>query len=54
MFDTLPPDTLHAHPETILEMLDLLRKRHGSIHDYARLAGVSGGALNRLETKLLG
>lgn len=54
MFETLPPDTLHAHPETILEMLDLLRKRHGSIHDYARSAGVSAAALDRLETKLLG
>jgi protein-tyrosine phosphatase len=53
MFETLPPDTLHADPETILEMLALLRQEHGSIRAYARSAGVSDDVLERLETKLL-
>ena len=54
MFESLPPDTLHANPETILEMLALLRRQHGSIRSYARSAGLSDGDLERLEVKLLG
>jgi protein-tyrosine phosphatase len=54
MLEALPPDTLHADPETILEMLALLRRAHGSVRGYARSAGLTDQVLERLEVKLLG
>lgn len=52
--EALPPDTLHATPETMAELLVRLRRRHGSVQAYARSAGVPEPALRRLEERLLG
>ena len=53
MLNALPPDTLHAQPETMIALLDRVRDRYGSMRDYARAAGVSDEAMERLEARLL-
>src|SRR5262249_17849294 len=53
MLAALPPDTLHAEAETMQGFLDRIRARHGSMQDYARAAGVSAAALDRLAARLL-
>lgn len=53
MLSALPPDTLHAEPETMLGFLERLRARHGSIADYARNAGVSDDTLAALRARLV-
>ncbi|HUI25719.1 MAG TPA: tyrosine-protein phosphatase [Candidatus Kryptonia bacterium] len=53
MLSALPPDTLHAQPETMTTLLDRVRDRYGSMRDYARAAGVSDDAMDRLEARLL-
>ncbi len=53
MLAALPPDTLHARPETMDALLAGIRERHGSWHGYARAAGVAEETLARLETRLL-
>lgn len=49
----LPPDTLHAEPETILEFLDLARAEWGTMADYARGAGIGDDTLARLRARLI-
>jgi protein-tyrosine phosphatase len=53
MLAALPPDTLHAEPETMRGFLTRMRERHGSMRDYARHAGVDDAALARLADRLL-
>lgn len=53
MLSALPPDTMHAEPETMRGFLQRLRDQHGSIADYARSAGVSDDALAALRARLL-
>ena len=53
MLDHLPPDTMHAEPETMVEFLTRLRARHGSMDEYARASGVPTDALARLRERLL-
>ncbi len=50
---TLPPDTMHADPETMLEFLERLRAAHGSFEDYAVAAGVTADAITTLRERLL-
>ena len=53
MLATLPPDTMHANPETIVEFLERLRARFGSVEDYALTAGVGAPAIARLRARLI-
>ena len=53
ILDTLPPDTLHAEPETMVEFLDRIRARYGSMDGYAVAAGVPATTLERLRAQLL-
>ena len=53
MWKELPPHTLHADPETMLEFLTLLRDRHGSIRSCVAAIGVSEQALDKLEARML-
>ncbi|MEO8603308.1 MAG: tyrosine-protein phosphatase [bacterium] len=53
MFKHLPPDTMHAEPETMLGFLARLRERYGAFDAYAREAGVSDEAIGRLRARLI-
>ena len=53
MLSALPPDTLHANPETMLVFLERMRGAHGSMADYAKAAGVSQEQLDRLRARLV-
>jgi protein-tyrosine phosphatase len=53
VLEELPPDTLHARPETMEAVLSAVRERYGDMADYLRGAGVSSGTLDRLREKCL-
>jgi protein-tyrosine phosphatase len=53
MLEQLPPDTLHAKPQTMRAFLQRLQVEHGSMHGYARAAGVSDETIQRLQARLL-
>ena len=53
MLNALPPDTLHAEPQTMLSFLERMHGTYGSMAEYARSAGVSDEALARLRARLL-
>jgi protein-tyrosine phosphatase len=53
MLAALPPDTLHAKPETMVELLRRLRERFGSIDAYARQSGVPDRAIDRLRATMI-
>jgi protein-tyrosine phosphatase len=53
MLAALPPDTMHANPETIVEFLERLRVRFGSVEDYALASGVAAPAIERLRARLI-
>ena len=53
MLAALPPDTMHANPETMVEFLERLRAAHRSVEVYARHAGVTADAISRLRGRLL-
>ena len=53
MLAALPPDTMHADPETMAEFLGRVRERYGTMEDYARAAGVTETVLERLRDRLL-
>jgi protein-tyrosine phosphatase len=53
MLAALPPDTLHAAPETMIALLERLRVKYGSMSDYAQQAGVPAAAIQRLRERLL-
>jgi protein-tyrosine phosphatase len=50
---TLPPDTLHARPQTMIAFLEQLQAKYGSTRAYARAAGVSDRTLEQLRERLL-
>jgi protein tyrosine/serine phosphatase len=51
--ETMPADSLHAEPDTMVELLHRMRRDYGSMRDYARTAGISESNLTRLATTLL-
>ena len=53
MLAALPPETLHAKPETMIALLEHLSKRFGSVEGYAREAGVSEQAIGALRASLV-
>ncbi len=53
MLSALPPDTMHAEPETMVGFLTRLRDTYGSVDAYARAAGVSEEAIDGLRARLL-
>jgi protein-tyrosine phosphatase len=53
MLAALPPETMHANPETIVEFLERLRVRFGSVEDYALASGVAAPAIERLRARLI-
>jgi protein-tyrosine phosphatase len=53
MLANLPPDTMHAEPETMIAFLDHMRSRYGSMNEYAIAAGVPAATLDRLRARLL-
>jgi protein-tyrosine phosphatase len=53
MLAELPPDTMHANPETMMEFLERMRSRHGTMERYAREAGLSDDVVARLRARLL-
>jgi protein-tyrosine phosphatase len=53
MLSALPPDTLHANPETMIGLLEQMRARYGSMREYALAAGISDASLVRLEARLV-
>src|SRR5262249_44422080 len=54
MLDALPPDTMHAEPETMRSFLASVAERHGSFREYALKAGVGGAVLDALVGRLVG
>ena len=50
---SLPPDTMHAEPETMVALLDKVRERYGGIAGYAEAAGVSDETVARLAEQML-
>lgn len=53
MLANLPPDTLHAEPDTMIAFLERLHDRYGSMRKYARAAGLGDDAIDRLVARLL-
>lgn len=53
MLELLPPETLHANPETMAELLERLRERHGSVREYLAWAGLSETDARSLVDRLL-
>ncbi len=53
MFAALPPDTLHAEPETMIALLEQVRQEHGSMRGYLQQAGVGDGVVEGLAARLL-
>jgi protein-tyrosine phosphatase len=48
MLSALPPDTLHAEPATMIDLLSRIRERYGSMTEYLTAAGVPRSTLERL------
>jgi len=53
VLSALPPETLHAAPDTMLGLLQRLTGRYGSVRGYVRSTGVSDACIARLESRLL-
>jgi protein-tyrosine phosphatase len=53
MFEHLPPDTLHAEPETMISLLARVREQYGDMTGYARDIGLSDDTIARLRARLL-
>ena len=53
MLANLPPETMHALPETMSGFLERVRQRFGSMEGYAREVGVEERTLDRLRQTLL-
>lgn len=53
MLAALPPDTLHAEPETMLAFLAHVRERYGDMPGYARAIGIPDSTLTHLTARLL-
>lgn len=48
MLEALPPDTLHAEPATMIDLLTRVRERYGSMAEYLIAAGVARSTLEQL------
>ncbi len=53
LLSALPPDTMHAEPETMMVFLERMRATYGSMEAYALSAGVSGDSVARLCGRLV-
>lgn len=53
MFEALPPDTLHAEPETMVSLLAKVADRYGSVPGYLESAGVGAPVIERLRANVL-
>ena len=53
IFEELPPDTLHAEPETMEGLLVRVRDRFGSMVEYAGEIGIAGTDVARLRARLV-
>ena len=53
MLAALPPDTMHAEPETMITLLARVREKYGSMREYVRAAGVDEATVTRLEARVL-
>ena len=53
MLDALPPDTMHAEPQTMIDFLGRLTEAYGSVTGYVRDAGVTSQQIERLRGRLL-
>ena len=53
MWKELPPETLHADPETMIGLLAGIRRTYGSVRDCVRGIGLDDDAFASLERKLL-
>jgi protein-tyrosine phosphatase len=53
ILDALPPDTMHAEPETMIDFLGRIRAEYRSMHEYASSAGVSKEVVGLLRDRLL-
>jgi protein tyrosine/serine phosphatase len=53
VFTELPPETLHAEPETMADLLARVRGEWGTLRDYARWAEVPQATLDALAARLL-
>jgi protein-tyrosine phosphatase len=53
MFDELPPDTLHANPETMEGFLARVRSAFGGMADYARAIGIPAADIERLRARMV-
>jgi len=53
MFEALPPDTLHAEPETMVSLLARLSQQYGSVVGYLESAGLAPAVIERLRDNLL-
>ena len=53
MLSALPPDTLHAEPQTMLDFLSRMRGTYGSMEGYALAAGTPAESIARLRARLL-
>jgi len=53
MFEELPPDTLHADPETMEGFLARVRREFGSMVAYAAEIGIAGADVERLRARLV-
>ncbi|MFQ5665406.1 MAG: tyrosine-protein phosphatase [Candidatus Binatia bacterium] len=53
MLAALPPDTLHAQPETMRALLGKVKATYRSMEGYALAAGIPAGEIQRLRDRLL-
>jgi len=53
VWEELPPDTLHAEPETMVTLLAGVEARFGGLEGYAREAGLTEDELDALRDRLL-
>ncbi|MCZ6570077.1 MAG: tyrosine-protein phosphatase [Deltaproteobacteria bacterium] len=53
VFDRLPPQTLHAEPNTMASFLGRVRKAHGSLREFALGLGLASETVTLLEERLL-
>jgi protein-tyrosine phosphatase len=53
IFEELPPETLHAEPETMARLLEHARERYGGLRGWALGAGVAPATVATLELRLL-
>jgi protein tyrosine/serine phosphatase len=53
MLAELPPDTMHADPETMAGFLARVRAEFGSMGDYARDAGIAEADVARLRERMI-